>query len=231
MYTLYIANKTYSSWSLRPWALMRALNIPFQEKVVNFEAPTNWASFRQFNPAGKVPCLHDGETIVWDSLGITEFLADRHAGVWPSEEKAKIWARCAAAEMHSGFGNLRGVCPMHVGLRIQIDAIPEGVKSDLARISELWSEGLEKFGGPFLAGDRFTAIDAFFAPVVFRIQTYNLPVDAKAGAYVQHMLQQAPIQQWQQDALNESWSEVSHEDAAKAAGRLLEDLRKNLTKP
>ena len=122
--------------------------------------------------------------------------------------------------------------PYASGLRIQIDAIPRASKRiDLARISELWSEGLEKFGGPFLAGDRFTAIDAFFAPVtVPRIQTYNLPVDAKAGAYVQHMLQQAPIQQMATKALNESWSEVSHEDAAKAAGRLLEDLRKNLAK-
>lgn len=226
MYTLYIGNKVYSSWSLRPWALMRALNIPFEEKIATFGSGSNWESFRTFSPAGKVPCLHDGESIVWDSLGITEFLADRHAGVWPSDAQAKIWARCAAAEMHSGFTNLRGVCPMHVGLRVHIDAIPAGVKSDLQRISELWNEGLNRFGGPFLAGDKFTAIDAFFAPVVFRIQTYGLPVDEKAGAYVQHMLQQAPIQQWQDQALNETWVEPGHEEAALAAGQLLSDLRK-----
>lgn len=226
MYTLYIANKLYSSWSLRPWALMRALNIPFEEKIVQFNSDSNWEQFRAFSPAGKVPCLHDGEAVVWDSMGITEFLADRHPEVWPDNSKAKAWARCAAAEMHSGFTALRGNCPMHVGLRIHIDAIPEGVKADLARIKELWEEGLREFGGPFLAGARFTAIDAFFAPVVFRIQTYGLPMNDAAGAYVQHMLQQAPIQQWQEQALAEPWVESTHEAGAMAAGRVIEDKRK-----
>lgn len=225
MYTLYIANKIYSSWSLRPWALMRALNIPFEEKVVTFGAGSNWDNFRAFSPAGKVPCLHDGEAVVWDSLGITEFLADRHPGVWPQDPKAKAWARCAAAEMHSGFTNLRGTCPMHVGLRIHIDAIPEGVKADLARIKELWTEGLREFGGPFLAGQHFTAIDAFFAPVIFRIQTYGLPMNDAAGTYVQHMLQQATIQQWQDQALAEPWVESEHEAGAMAAGQVIEDKR------
>ncbi len=225
MYTLYIANKIYSSWSLRPWALMRALNIPFEEKVVTFGSGSNWDSFRAFSPAGKVPCLHDGDAVVWDSLGITEFLADRHPGVWPQDPKAKAWARCAAAEMHSGFTNLRGTCPMHVGLRIHIDAIPAGVKADLARINELWDEGLKNFGGPFLAGKHFTAIDAFFAPVIFRIQTYGLPMNDAAGTYVQHMLQQAPIQQWQDQALAEPWVESEHEAGAMAAGQVIEDKR------
>lgn len=225
MYTLYIANKIYSSWSLRPWALMRALNIPFEEKVVTFGTGSNWENFRSFSPAGKVPCLHDGEAVVWDSLGITEFLADRHPGVWPQDPKAKAWARCAAAEMHSGFTNLRGTCPMHVALRIHIDAIPEGVKADLARIKELWTEGLREFGGPFLAGKHFTAIDAFFAPVIFRIQTYGLPMNDAAGAYVQHMLQQDTIQQWQDQALAEPWVEPDHEAGAMAAGQVMEDKR------
>src|SRR5690606_38041445 len=101
MYTLFIANKNYSSWSLRPWVLMRELGIPFEERLTPFVEDSNWESFRTFSPNGKVPCLHDGETVVWDSLGITEYLAEHHRSVWPSEGKARAWARCASAEMHS----------------------------------------------------------------------------------------------------------------------------------
>ncbi|MGL4605187.1 MAG: glutathione S-transferase N-terminal domain-containing protein, partial [Iodobacter sp.] len=103
MYQLYIANKLYSSWSLRPWLLLKQLNIPFTEQLVPFGAGASQPLFLQFSPTGKVPCLHDGERTVWDSLAMTEYLAERHAGVWPKDEDARAWARCAAAEMHSGF--------------------------------------------------------------------------------------------------------------------------------
>lgn len=225
MYILYIANKNYSSWSLRPWVLMRSLGIQFEERLVNFDQEDNHEKFRSFSPNGKVPCLHDGNQIVWDSLGITEFLADRHPLVWPEQAEAKVWARCVAAEMHSGFTNLRGNCPMHVGYRIKIDAIPEAVKHDLQRIQEIWNEGLQRFGGPYLAGTNFTAVDAFFAPVIFRIQTYQLPVDAGAQAYVQQMLKHEAMQQWQTQALADPWREASHDQAPLHAGSLQSDER------
>src|SRR5271165_5094264 len=103
MYELHIANKNYSSWSLRPWVLMRELGIPFVERLSPFSEESNWDAFRGFSPNGKVPCLHDGAEAVWDSLAITEYLAEGHQGVWPENQQARTWARCAAAEMHSGF--------------------------------------------------------------------------------------------------------------------------------
>src|SRR5690349_9794152 len=117
MYTLYIANKNYSSWSLRPWLLMRQLGIPFEERLVPFGHGAG--GFRTFSPTGKVPCLVDGDTVVWDSLSIVEYLADRHPGVWPAEPKARAWARSAAAEMHSGFAALRERCTMNLGIRVR----------------------------------------------------------------------------------------------------------------
>ena len=225
MYTLYIANKNYSSWSLRPWILMRELDIPFEEKIASFESGSNWDAFRAFAPAGKVPCLHDGESVVWDSLAITEFLAERHTGVWPSEAKARIWARCAAAEMHSGFAALRNSCSMNVGLRIRMQHLSPELQHDINRLNELWTEGLSRFGGPFLAGARFTAVDAFYAPVVFRLRTYGIALDEKAAAYVRHMLASEAMRQWEAAALQESWREASHEEEALAAGTVLSDLR------
>lgn len=104
MYQLYIANKNYSSWSLRPWVLLKALSIPFEEKLVAFAPGMAQPAFKAFSPTAKVPCLIDGETTVWDSLAITEYLAEQHPGVWPADAKIRAWARCAAAEMHSGSG-------------------------------------------------------------------------------------------------------------------------------
>lgn len=225
MYTLYIANKNYSSWSLRPWIMMRELELLFEEKLMPFGNGSNWDSFRKFSPAGKVPCLHDGESVMWDSLAIIEYLADRHRGVWPEDAKAKIWARCAAAEMHSGFTNLRGTCPMHVGLRIRMKPASPELQAEMDRLNELWCEGLNRFGGPFLAGEKFTAVDAFFAPVIFRIQTYGLIMNTQASAYVKRMLAMPTMQQWQTEALREKWREPGHEKAALAAGDVLEDKR------
>jgi glutathione S-transferase len=103
MYTLYIANKLYSSWSLRPWVLMTEKSIPFTEQIVPFVEGSTWTQYRSFSPNGRVPCLHDGEIVVWDSLSIVEYLAERHSGVWPTDQIARAWSRSAAAEMHSGF--------------------------------------------------------------------------------------------------------------------------------
>jgi len=228
MYELHIANKNYSSWSLRPWVLLSELGIPFEERLVPFSpgAALTWAAFRQFSPTGKVPCLRDGDTTVWDSLAITEYLAERHPGVWPADSSTRAWARCAAAEMHSSFDALRRHCPMICGLRMQLpDSQPEALRADMARIDELWNEGLTRFGGPFLAGKVFSAVDAFFAPVTFRIQTYDLALSAPVVAYAKHLRELPSMRRWYADALQETWRDPYHENEAMQCGTLLEDLR------
>ena len=221
MYDLYIANKNYSSWSLRPWILMRELGVPFREHLAQFGATT----FREFSPTGKVPCLRDGDVLLWDSLAITEYLAESHPSVWPSDVHARAWARCAAAEMHSGFGVLRDRCSMTCGLRIKLHETPPALVAELARLGELWQEGLARFGGPFLAGDGFSAVDAFFAPVAFRIQSYGLEVAAPAAAYAQRLLALPAMQTWYRDALAETFRDVPHEEETLRVGVIVEDLR------
>ena len=228
MYELHIANKNYSSWSLRPWLLLSELGIPFEERLESFAPGTgsSWQAFRAFSPNGKVPCLRDGDTVVWDSLAITEYLAERHPAVWPADPKARAWARCAVAEMHSGFSALRTHCAMSCGLRIRLpDDLPAALRSDIARIDELWNEGLTRFGGPFLAGNAFGAVDAFFAPVAFRIQTYGLALGDAAGAYAQRLRELPPMRRWYADALQEHWRDAEHEEEVKQFGTLLADLR------
>lgn len=225
MYTLHIANKNYSSWSLRPWVLMKELGIAFDEQLVVFGDEASWQAFRRRSPSGKVPCLIDESTTVWDSLAIIEYLAERHDGVWPSDAKARAWARCAAAEMHSGFQPLRDLCSMNVGLRIRMNAISESLQRDIHRIDSLWLDGLQQFGGPFLAGERFTAVDAFFAPVVFRVRTYGLDLSDETAAYVERVLALGGMQQWETEALAEPWRDTAHEDVAFTVGTLLADHR------
>lgn len=221
MYTLHIANKNYSSWSLRPWLLMAELGLAFEEKI----EPFGEVDFTRFSPTGKVPCLNDGGTVVWDSLAIAEYLAERHPGVWPTDATARAWARSASAEMHSGFFALRGTCTMNCGLRIRLPEWPAAVKSDWQRAEALWQEGLQRFGGPFLAGDRFTAVDAFFAPLAFRAQTYSPELGEAAQGYVQRLLALPGMQRWYQQALTEPWRDEPHEEDARNKGEWLQDLR------
>lgn len=225
MFDLYIANKNYSSWSLRPWVLMRELGIGFNEKLVPFAEPNQPSHFATFSPTGKVPCLVDGDITVWDSLAIAEYLADRFPMVWPDDAKPRAFARCASAEMHSGFTSLRNVCSMNCGIRVRITAFSPAVLRDVDRIDALWSEGLARFGGPYLAGNRFTAVDAFFAPVAFRVQTFLLPLSPAAGQYAARLLALNSMQAWYQAALLEPWREVEHERETLKHGMLLQDLR------
>lgn len=222
---LYIANKNYSSWSLRPWVLMRTLDIPFEEVAVRFGSTQNYAAFRRFAPNGAVPCLHDGDTVVWDSLGIVEYLHERHPGVWPADAGARAWARCAAAEMHSGFSALRNRCGMNCGLRIALHAMPDDLGRDIARVDELWRNGLERFGGPWLAGPAFTAVDAFFAPVAFRMQTFGLELGDDAMAYAERLRALPAMRDWYAAALAEPDREDGHEAEARASGTVTDDLR------
>jgi glutathione S-transferase len=225
MYDLYIANKNYSSWSVRPWVLMRELKIAFREQLVPFGEETIWQSFRKISPSGRVPCLVDGDTVVWDSLAIVEYLAERHEGVWPRDAGARAWARSAAAEMHSGFSELRTHCSMSCGERIRLKEFPAPLERDIARLGSLWSDGLRRFGGPFLAGASFTAVDAFYAPVAYRVQTYGLKLDAPTAAYAGRLLATRALRDWYADALKETLRDRPHEEETARLGTVLEDLR------
>jgi glutathione S-transferase len=223
-YTLITANRNYSSWSLRPWILMKSLGIGFEDRLEPFTDTTNYSAFRSFSPTGQVPALlHDGQTI-WDSLGITLYLADRHEGVWPTDGTARAWAQCSVAEMHSGFAALRNDCTMNVGVRVKPKPMSDALKANVERLQELWGEGLTRFGGPWLAGARFSAVDAFFAPVAFRVRTYGLDVGA-GQAWVETMLAHPAMQQWEREALAESWREIAHEDELRACGEIIADYR------
>ncbi len=225
MYTLYIGNKNYSSWSLRPWMLLKELQIPFDERLVPFDNLSSYETFRSFSPTGLVPCLIDGDETIWESLAIVEYLSEAHPPVWPYNKSARAWARAAAAEMHAGFAHLRQDCPMTVSLRIRLHSISPGLQKDLDRILELWQEGLNRFNGPYLAGNRFTAVDAYFAPVVFRLQTYCFQLPEFAQNYVDRMLCSRAMQTWAQAAQEEPFREPAHEKEIKALGEWLEDRR------
>lgn len=225
MYALIIANKNYSSWSLRPWILLRTLNIPFNERRFKFGGGFDTPEFAAASPARMVPVLHDGGTVVWDSLAIVEYLAERHEGVWPENSQARAWARSAAAEMHSGFSALRNICPMNCGVRVALTSQPAPLMANLDRLRTLWAEGIDRFGGPFLAGPAFTAVDAFFAPVAFRAQSFGLDLGPVGNAYVQTLLDLSAMQEWYEAALLETPNDPAHEDEATAHGALQRDCR------
>ncbi len=223
-YTLITANRNYSSWSLRPWVLMRALGIGFTDRLEPFAKPQNWTEFRSFSPTGQVPApIHEGRTL-WDSLGITLYLAERHEGVWPADEAARAYAQCCVAEMHAGFSALRNQCPMNVGVRAERGPMDAALAKDVARVREIFEEGLARFGGPFLAGAQFTALDAFFAPVAYRIRTFGLDV-GKGNAWAEFILSHPAMREWEEMALAETWREASHEEELAAAGTITADYR------
>jgi glutathione S-transferase len=225
-YTLITANRNYSSWSLRPWLLLKALGIPFIDRVEPFPGPDSYDDFRAFSPNGLVPALHDGDRVVWDSLGITMYLAERHPGIWPEDEEARAFAQAIVAEMHSGFAHLRSDCSMNVGVRVAPKPMSPGLERNVARVREIFAEGLDRFGRPWLAGARFTAADAFFAPVAFRFRTYDL--DAGSGRdWVEHVLAHPAMREWETAALAETWREESHEQEMVSAGTITADYRQS----
>lgn len=224
-YTLITANRNYSSWSLRPWVLMKALGIPFEDQLEPFTKPDNYEDFRQFSPTGQVPLLIDGARKIPDSLGIALYLAERHTGVWPDVEDARIFAQGAVCEMHGGFGHLRNDCTMNVGVRVTPKPMSEGLKRNVERVREILETGLARFGGPWLAGAKFTAADAFYAPVAFRIRTYGLDV-GNGQAWVDQVLAHPAMLDWEAQALAEDWREVGHEEELAAAGLVTADYRR-----
>ena len=227
MLRLFIANKNYSSWSLRPWVLMKQLGISFEESLVPFDARAGSAQFTSFSPTGRVPCLVDGDLTGGDSLASTEYLAESYTDVWPQPRSVRAWARCASAEMHSGFHRIRGTCSMNCGLRVQLREHSPELLAEWRRIDQLWSEGLNRFGGPFLAGESFCAVDAFFAPLAFRVQTYSPTLSNASTEYVKRLLALEHMRDWYASAVAEVWRDEAHEAEARAAGTLLQDLRAN----
>jgi glutathione S-transferase len=224
MYTLHIGNKNYSSWSLRPWVLMREKSIAFHEKLHLF-GPKFAAKAEAGSPTNKVPLLVDGERKVWDSLAIAEYLAEKHAGLWPAEREDRAWARSLSAEMHSGFSALRNECSMNCGIRVALHKVSPALKSDIDRLGEAWGEGIRRFGGPFLAGPEFTIVDAFFAPVAFRVQTYGLQLPAPAADYAKRLLALPSMKEWYEAALKETHRDPPHEAEISTFGRITDDFR------
>ncbi len=223
-YTLITANRNYSSWSLRPWALMKALDIPFEDRLEPFTKPDNYDDFRTFSPTGQVPVLIDGERVIPDSLGIALYLADRHPGIWPEDQEARVFAQGAVPEMHGGFAHLRNDCTMNVGVRVKPKPMSLGLRRNVQRLREIFETGLTRFGGPWLAGAEFSAVDAFYAPVAWRIRTYGLDV-GQGQAWVDQVIAHPAMQQWEAEALAETWREVSHEEELAACGAITADYR------
>ena len=217
MIQLYIANKNYSSWSMRPWVLLRQAGIDFEEVYIRFDSFALGSEFKTrlqaVNPVGKVPVLvHDG-LAVWDTLAIAEYVAEYAAEqfpgkqLWPQNRAARARARSICAEMHSGFAALRSACPMNIEAHLpEVGALAlrdkPAVRADLDRICALWSGLLQEHGGPLLFGD-FTVADAYFAPVVMRLKTYGLPVPATVAAYMERVCALPGVKAWIDEALAE----------------------------
>ncbi len=204
MYTLYIGNKNYSSWSLRGWLATRLSGAPFRELVVQLRGTYN-PDNRAFSPTALVPALHDGTTAVWDSLAISEYLAERHPGMWPADPVARAWARSIAAEMHSGFATLRNDMTMCIRERVDVRPWADALASNIARVEEIWTESRRRFGagGAFLCG-AFSLADVFYAPVAFRFQTYGVQPAGAAATYLKALLAHPFLREWEVAALAET---------------------------
>jgi glutathione S-transferase len=224
---LIIGNKAYSSWSLRPWMVLHAFAIPFQETLVQLRSDDTRDRILALSPSGKVPALVDAGTTVWDSLAIIEYLADKHPtlAIWPTDRLARAHARCVSAEMHAGFQALRSACSMNVTRRFKPRDRGCTVAADVARITAIWREARQNFGvqtgGPFLYG-AFSAADAMFAPVVTRIDSYSIDVDSVSRAYVDAVLAHPSFVAWRDGAVLEPW----FLDDGEAAETIVADLRK-----
>jgi glutathione S-transferase len=206
-FTIIIGNKNYSSWSLRGWIALRHCTEDFDEVMIPLRKQTTSADIRAHSPAGKVPSLHDGDLLVWDSLAICEYLADifPDAGLWPEDRAARAHARAASAEMHSGFQALRHDMPMNCRASLRGLGATQAALTDIARIEVIWDECRERFGGggDFLFG-HFTIADAMYAPVASRLKTYQPELGPTAKAYVDAIHGLPAMQEWIEAASAES---------------------------
>ena len=213
MRKLYIGNKNYSSWSMRPWVLMKQAGIPFEEVKVRFDSFEANSQFKKtigsLNPVAKVPVLVDGDLVVWDTLAIAEYLAETfpEKQLWPRAAADRARARSICAEMHSGFGNLRSLCVMNIEASLadvgaQLLKDNPGLQGEVDRIVQMWTDLLSAHGGPMLFGE-FCNADAYFAPVGTRIKTYGLPVPPVISAYIERVQALPGVKAWIDDALAE----------------------------
>lgn len=211
--TLYIGNKNYSSWSMRPWLALTAAGISFREVLIPFDMKAGNPKFRDLSPTGRVPVLHHGAVRVWESLSIIEYVAELYpeAGIWPVDREARAHARSVSMEMLSGFTALRGACPMNLRRPKRQISLPDGVAANVARIEAIWKDARQRSGGPFLFG-AFTAADAMFGPVVNRLETYDLVSDAETLDYMAHVKRHPAWLKWEEAALAEQW--IVEEDEA-----------------
>lgn len=211
--TLFIGHKNYSSWSMRPWVLLKQAGIEFTEVKLRFDSFDAGSTFKRkitgISPAGRVPVLEDDGFAIWDSLAISEYLAEKfpEKKLWPAQSMARARARSICAEMHSGFGALRAACPMNIEADLALAGQlicrdKPAVREDVSRISRMWLELLAGNKGQFLFGD-FCIADAFFAPVCMRLKTYDLPVPPEVSAYIQRLSASAGVRAWIADALAE----------------------------
>ena len=213
MLTLVIGDKNLSSWSLRPWLLMKQLDIPFTERLVRLDRPETKAEIAKVSPSGRVPCLIDGATSIWDSLSIAEYLAEKfpEKALWPADGRARAIARSVSAEMHSGFQGLRAMWPMNFA-RESMRHLTYGIDGDIARIAEIWETCRRDFGetaieeGPFLFG-RFSIADAMYAPVVSRFRTYGpVKLPPRAEEWRSMIWALPAMQEWGDGAKKEAQS-------------------------
>ena len=202
---LYLGNKNYSSWSLRGWLVTKLSGEPFEEVPVPLVGVAPNPANRAFSPSGLVPCLHDGDIIVWDSLAIAEHFAERHPDMWPADAVARGWARSISAEMHSGFAALRNDMTMCIRERVDVRPWSAKLAADIERVTRIWDESRRRFGagGAFLCG-RYSIADCFYGPVAFRFQTYGVKPRGAASAYLEALLAHPDMQAWQRAALAET---------------------------
>lgn len=212
--TLTISSKNYSSWSLRGWLLCRMAGLAFSEKVMASDDPSTRAELLLLSPSFLVPCLEHNGIRVWDTLAIAEYLAEIRpkAGLWPDDRAARAHCRAVCGEMHSGFANLRSALPMNLKARYPGFKIWAGAQADIDRVTAIWRECLERYGGPYLFGAKLTVADAMYAPVCTRFLTYDVPLDRACAAYRDRILAWPEVVTWAQAALNEP-DEVEELDA------------------
>jgi len=202
---LYIANRNYSSWSLRGWLCAKLSGAPFEEVLEPFRSTGSNPKFLEFSPSGLVPCLHDGDNIVWDSLAIAEYLAERYSHMWPKDAGARAFARSIVCEMHSGFRDLRSDMTMCIKERVDVRPWSPPLAANIRRVESLWTQARERFGqrGPYLFGE-FSIADCFYAPVAFRFQTYGVAPGGLAGEYLRSVLAHPFVREWEAAALAET---------------------------
>lgn len=227
-YRLYIAGKRYSSWSLRGWLLFEAFGLPVEERVTALWSAEFEAMRAEMAPSRTVPTLvHEIEgqrRVIWDSLAIAEYLAERHpqAGLWPTDAERRAWARSLTAEAHAGFGAMRKATPMNLGRRYENKTLSAAAQGDVDRIAELWSESLSRFGadGPYLFGADYCVADVFFTPYATRLETYGVALSGAAEAYAAALLAHPSYLKWRSDALAETarLDKYEFEDTAEVLG-------------